>query len=144
MNFEPTSPRAIFARYLLMQIPSGFAVALGLWAFVHWGPLTPAIAAVLFGVWVVVEIALYPVLRIGYEAGGQQAGAEAMIGAIGTVSQDLDPEGFVQFGHERWRALAATGPLPIAVGTRVRIREIRQLTLVVEPVDEPISDPPGG
>jgi membrane-bound ClpP family serine protease len=143
MSFEPNSQRAIFARYLLMQIPSGFAVALGLWAFVHWGPLTPAIAAVLFCVWVVVEIALFPVLRIGYETGGQQVGAEAMIGAVGTVSRDLDPEGFVQLGHERWRALAATGPLPITVGTRVRILEIRLLTLVVEPADEAIDDSSG-
>ncbi|MBW2287846.1 MAG: NfeD family protein [Deltaproteobacteria bacterium] len=144
MSGEPTPHRAVFARYLLMQIPSGFAVALGLWAFVHWGPLTPAIASLLFGVWVAVEIALFPVLRIGYETGGQRAGVEAMIGAVGRVSRDLDPEGFVQLGHERWRALAATGPLPITAGTRVRIREVRHLTLVVEPADEAISDPPGG
>jgi membrane-bound ClpP family serine protease len=93
---------------------------------------------------VAVEIALFPVLRIGYETGGQRAGVEAMIGAVGRVSRDLDPEGFVQLGHERWRALAATGPLPITAGTRVRIREVRHLTLVVEPADEAISDPPGG
>ena len=142
MSGEPTPERAIFARYLLMQIPSGCAVALGLWAFVHWGPLTPAIATALFGVWVVIEIALFPVLRIGYETGGQQAGVESMIGAVARVSRDLDPEGFVQFGHERWRALAATGPLPIKAGTRVRIREVRHLTLVVEPADEAISDLP--
>ena len=142
MSGESPRRRSIFARYLLMQIPSGFAVALGLWAFVHWGPLTPTIASILFVVWVMVEIALFPVLRIGYETGGQQAGVEAIIGAVGKVSQDLDPEGFVQLGHERWRALAATGPLPIKAGTRVRIREVRHLTLVVEPADEAISDLP--
>lgn len=125
-----------------MQIPSGFAVTLGLWAFVHWGTLTPAIAVVLFGVWLVIEIALFPVLRIGYESGGQQAGVEAMIGAIGRVSRDLDPEGFVELGHERWRALAANGPLPIVAGTRVRVREVRHLTLVVEPADEVVAEPP--
>jgi len=140
---EPTSPRAVFARYLLMQIPSGFAVGLGLWAFVHWGPLTPAIAAVLFCVWVVVEIALYPVLRIGYETGGQRAGVEAMIGMVGKVCRDLDPEGFVQLGHERWRALALTGPLPIEVGAKVRVCEVRRLTLVVEPADKASLDTPG-
>lgn len=139
---DPTSPRAIFARYLLMQIPSGFAVAVGLWAFVHWGPLTPAIAAVLFCVWVIIEIALYPVLKIGYETGGQRAGVEAMIGMVGKVCRDLDPEGFVQLGHERWRALAETGPLPIVAGTRVRVREVRHLTLVVEPADEVPLDSP--
>jgi len=141
MSFEPTSQRVIFARYLLMQIPSGFAVALGLWAFVHWGPLTPAIAIVLFGFWVVVEIALFPVLRIGYETGGQQVGVEAMIGSVGSVSQELDPEGFVQLGHERWRAIAGAGPLPVAVGTRVRVREVRHLTLVVEPTAEETGRP---
>jgi len=139
---EATSTRAVFARYLLMQIPSGFAVGLGLWAFVHWGPLTPAIAAVLFCVWVIVEIALFPVLRIGYETGGQRAGVEAMIGMVGRVCRDLNPEGFVQLGHERWRALAVAGPLPIEAGTRVRIREVRHLTLVVEPADKASLDSP--
>jgi membrane-bound ClpP family serine protease len=138
-----TRRRTIFARYLLMQIPSGFAVVLGLWAFVHWGPLTPAFAAVLFCVWVAVEIALFPVLRVGYEEGGQRAGVEAMIGAVGVVCRDLDPEGFVQLAHERWRALAATGPFPIRAGTRVRVCEVRHLKLVVEPVDDALSDPQG-
>lgn len=128
--------RAIFWRYLLMQIPSGFAVALGLWAVVHWGPLAPPAAFALFGLWIVVEIALFPVLRIGYEEGGQVAGVESMIGAIGRVCSELDPDGFVQLGHERWRARAAGGPVPIPSGTRVRVSEVRDLTLVVVPIAE--------
>jgi membrane-bound ClpP family serine protease len=143
MSNRPAAGRTIFVRYLLMQIPSGFAVAFGLWAFVHWGPLTPAFAAVLFGFWVVVEIAMFPVLRIGYETGGQRSGVESMIGSVGRVCSDLDPEGFVQLGHERWRAVARSGDLPIPAGTHVRICEIRDLTLVVEPTDEAVNDPQG-
>jgi len=140
MSDRPSLRHTVFARYLLMQIPSAFAVALGLWAFVHWGPLTPAIAAVLFGVWVVVEIAMFPVLRIGYETGGQRAGVESMIGMVGRVCSELDPEGFVQLGHERWRAVARSEPLPVPAGSRVRICEVRDLTLVVEAVNDPRGD----
>jgi membrane-bound ClpP family serine protease len=136
MSERTTRRRAIFARYLLMQIPSGFAVALGLWAFGHWGPLPTPAAFALFGVWVAIEIALFPVLRIGYEEGGQVAGVESMIGAVGRVCSELDPDGFVQLGHERWRARADEGPLPVPAGTRVRVLEVRDLLLIVGPVAE--------
>jgi membrane-bound ClpP family serine protease len=131
MSEQTTRRRAIFARYLLLQIPSGFAVAVGLWAFVHWGPLPPPAAFALFGVWVAIEVALFPVLRVGYEEGGQVAGVESMIGAVGRACSPLDPDGFVQLGHERWRARADGGPLPVPAGARVRVREVRDLLLVV-------------
>jgi membrane-bound ClpP family serine protease len=139
MSERSSRRRTIFARYLLMQIPSGFAVALGLWAFVHWGPLPSPAAFALFGLWMAIELALFPALRIGYEEGGQVAGVESMIGAVGRVCSELDPDGFVQLGHERWRALAGEGPLPVPAGTRVRVLEVRDLLLVVGPVADDTS-----
>jgi membrane protein implicated in regulation of membrane protease activity len=87
------------------------------------------------------EIALFPVLRVGYDPGGTRGGAEALVGALGVAQEDLDPEGYVRLGAERWQAVVARGCAPVAAGTEVRVREVRQLTLVVEPAS---AAPPRG
>jgi membrane-bound serine protease (ClpP class) len=125
----------VFARYLLFQLPGCVVAAAVLAGLVHWGHLSPTVAYVLFGIWVVAEIALFPVFRIGYVTGGTRAGAEALVGALGVALEDLDPEGYVRMGAERWRAVVAGGCAPVAAGAKVRVREVRQLTLVVEPAD---------
>jgi membrane protein implicated in regulation of membrane protease activity len=135
MKLRSDSSAAVFARYLLFQLPGCVVAAAVLAGLVHWGHLSPTVAYVLFGIWVVAEIALFPVFRIGYETGGTRAGAEALVGALGVALEDLDPEGYVRMGAERWRAVVAGGCAPVAAGAEVRVREVRQLTLVVEPAD---------
>jgi membrane protein implicated in regulation of membrane protease activity len=139
MKLRSNSSAAVFARYLLFQLPGCVAAAAVLACLVHWEHLSPEAAYVLFGIWVLAEIALFPVFRIGYETGGTRGGAEALVGALGVAQQDLDPEGYVRMGAERWRAVVASGCAPVAAGARVRVREVQQLTLVVEPAD---LDPP--
>jgi membrane-bound ClpP family serine protease len=135
MKLRSDSSAAVFARYLLFQLPGCVVAAAVLAGLVHWGHLSPTVAYALFGIWVVAEIALFPVFRIGYETGGARAGAEALVGAMGVALEDLDPEGYVRMGAERWRAVVAGGCAPVAAGAKVRVREVRQLTLVVEPAD---------
>jgi membrane protein implicated in regulation of membrane protease activity len=135
MKLRTGSKAAVFARYLLFQVPGCVAAAAVLAALVHWEHLSPTLGYVLFGIWVLGEIALFPVLRIGYEPGGMRGGAEALVGTLGVAQEDLDPEGYVRMGAERWLAVVASGCAPVAAGARVRVRELRQLTLVVEPVD---------
>ena len=126
---------AVFARYLLFQLPGCVAAAAVLAGLVHWELLSPTVAYVLFVIWVLGEIALFPVLRVGYEPGGTRGGAEALVGALGVAQEDLDPEGYVRMGAERWRAVVASECAPVAAGSEVRVREVRQLTLVVEPAN---------
>jgi len=135
MKGRSGSGGVVFARYLLLQLPGCVAAAALLAILVRWGHLSPALAYILFGIWVVGEIALFPVLRIAYEPVGRHAGVEAIIGAVGVALNDLDPEGTVRLGAERWRALAGGEHAPVAAGTEVRVREVRQLTLVIEPAD---------
>ncbi len=59
-------------------------------------------------------------------------GAEAMIGEIGVARTLLEPEGKVFVHGELWNATAAK---PIAEGTRVRVRNVDGLKVVVEPAD---------
>jgi membrane protein implicated in regulation of membrane protease activity len=135
MKLRPGSSAAVFARYLLFQLPGCVVAAAVLAGLVHWEHLSPAVAYVLFGIWVLGEIALFPFLRVGYETGGTQGGAEALVGALGVAQEDLDPEGYVRMGAERWRAVVASECAPVAAGAEVRVREVRQLTLVVEPAE---------
>ncbi len=58
-------------------------------------------------------------------------GADAMIGQIAVVTQPLAPSGQVIVNGELWQAESAT---PAAAGEQVRVRGLRDLTLLVERV----------
>jgi len=60
-------------------------------------------------------------------------GEAGMVDSLGVAKTDLEPYGKVLVHGELWDARARQ---PIAKGTRVRVREIEGLTLIVEPVTE--------
>jgi len=60
-------------------------------------------------------------------------GEAGMIGLIGVAQTDLDPAGEIWVHGELWKA-RSTGRIP--QGSRVRVREIEGLTLVVESAPE--------
>jgi membrane-bound serine protease (ClpP class) len=63
-----------------------------------------------------------------------ETGKEEMIGAVGKVVEDLDPEGLIKVNGEIWKAISKTGET-IKVGERVKVVEVRGLTLLVEKVE---------
>jgi membrane-bound serine protease (ClpP class) len=60
-------------------------------------------------------------------------GEAGMVDSLGVAKTNLEPYGKVQVHGELWDARARQ---QIARGTRVRVREVEGLTLVVEPVPE--------
>jgi membrane-bound serine protease (ClpP class) len=58
-------------------------------------------------------------------------GGDAMIGQIAVVTQPLAPTGQVMVNGELWQA---ESPTPAALGEQVRVRGLRDLTLLVERV----------
>jgi membrane-bound serine protease (ClpP class) len=58
-------------------------------------------------------------------------GGDAMIGEIAVVTQPLAPTGQVMVNGELWQA---ESPTPAALGDKVRVRGLRDLTLLVERV----------
>ena len=128
----------VFARYLVLQIPGQFIAAVTLVMLVRWEQLTPMLAGLLFGLWLIKDIAMYPVTRIAYEpqSGGQ--GADALLGALGVAQEEFAPEqtGYVRVGAELWRAQLCDGE-NVAKGATVRVTEVRDLTLQVEPAIQP-------
>lgn len=116
-------------RYWLFQLPGTVAVAACLVLLVRFWDLTPRAAALLLALWVTKDLVLYPFVRRSYEvrSGG---GAAALVGALATARERLDPEGYVRVGHELWRARVRGEP--VEKGAAVRVLEVRGLTLVVE------------
>ncbi|ACJ16545.1 nodulation protein nfeD [Thermococcus onnurineus NA1] len=60
-----------------------------------------------------------------------ESGKEELIGAKGKVIQELNPEGMIRVHGELWKALSKDGSR-IPAGEKVRIVEIKGLTLIVE------------
>jgi len=124
----------VFARYLVLQIPGQFIAGVTLVMLVRWTELTPMLAGLLFVLWVIKDLVMYPVTRIAYERqeGGQ--GADALLGALGVAQEDLAPEqiGYVRVGAELWRARLRGGER-VARGAAVVVTEVSGLTLQVEP-----------
>jgi membrane-bound serine protease (ClpP class) len=72
-------------------------------------------------------------LRLAFRARRSKfrMGGDAMIGKIAVVTQPLAPTGQVMVNGELWQAESAT---PAALGEQVRVRGLRDLTLLVERV----------
>jgi membrane-bound serine protease (ClpP class) len=72
-------------------------------------------------------------LRLAFKARRSKSrmGGDAMIGQIAVVTQPLAPSGQVMVNGELWQAESA---VPAALGEHVRVRGLRDLTLLVERV----------
>lgn len=66
-------------------------------------------------------------------------GREWMIGEEGIVIADVNPEGVVEVGDGRWRALTNRAT-PVMAGERIRVAAIDGVTLEVEPLEGAARD----
>lgn len=109
-------------------------VGAALAAAVHWWQLGESLAWLLLGLFVVKDLVLFPFVRRAYEpsSGG---GARALVGRIAVASDPLAPAGYVRLGGELWRAELRSGD-PAAAGARLRVVDVRGLTLMVERFEE--------
>lgn len=121
-------------RYMLLQIPGLFVVGVTLVLLVRWTSLSGPLAWGLFGLWVLKDAALFPILRVGYETHAGSGGVDGMLGAVGIAEEALVPgtPGTVRVGPERWTARLATEGVPLPAGSRVRVVAVQDLTLLVE------------
>ena len=76
-------------------------------------------------------------LRLALRARRSKAlmGADAMIGLLAVVTQPLELRGQVMVNGELWQAESAT---PASRGEQVRVRALRELTLLVERLPKPL------
>lgn len=100
------------------------------------GPIPEMRVNVLTAVAVSVPIALIAVFLMTLVMRTRNApvttGSEGMIGELGVARTAVSPEGKVFVHGELWNATSGT---PINEGTRIRVRAVDGLRVVVEPVD---------
>jgi membrane-bound ClpP family serine protease len=131
----------VLVRYSLFQIPDLVLLAVALTIAVQWWGLSNAAAYTLFGLWLLKDILMFPVMRVAYERGSSKS--DRLTGASGIAREVLDPMGYVMVGSELWNAEVAAGGEPVAAGKAVRVVNLRGLTLLVEPIEEPTETPTG-
>jgi membrane protein implicated in regulation of membrane protease activity len=130
------SDRRDLRRYLLWQLPSWIVAALVLVWLIRAIDLSPWVAAVVFGLFICKDLALYPAMRGVFSPSPFRA---RPIGARGEAIEPLNPVGYVRVNGELWRGEACDPDRPIAAGSRVIVRDGHGLTLIVEHA-ESVSD----
>ncbi|MFB3820407.1 MAG: NfeD family protein [Candidatus Methylomirabilales bacterium] len=120
-----------FGIYLLLQIPGYVLAGVLLWLFVERGWLSTGWAALALLAWVGKDLALYPAMRRVFQR--SRLGGDALVGAAGVVEAPLNPRGLVRIGGELWRGESLRRGESLPAGTPVVVRELRGLTVYVEP-----------
>ncbi|MBW2231588.1 MAG: NfeD family protein [Deltaproteobacteria bacterium] len=119
-----------FARYLAFQVP-GWGIALALaWGLDVWSTIPRSMIGSLLAAFVVKDFLIYPFVRSAYEHRPHDPG-HRVVGACGKVVVALDPDGWVEVGHERWRARRETDGPMLDVGEKVEIAALRGHTVLV-------------
>ncbi|MCP4007206.1 MAG: hypothetical protein GY725_23735 [bacterium] len=126
-----------FAKYLVLQIPEGIVAGLLIFwaqAWLEW-PLWSAFLAL--GLWIGKDLAMYPFVRKVFEEDlVARAGVGLLIGQSAITEDELAPSGYVRVKGELWRAEVHVGSGQISRGERVKVCEVRGLTLVVKALVE--------
>lgn len=120
-----------FVRYVAFQAAGWVLAAWVAWWLVAKAGLAPWLAALGCALFVIKDFALYPWLRDAY-AVSDPAATALLVGRTGVARERIDPSGYVRVGAELWRAELAPGCAAIDAGARLRVREVRGLTLIVE------------
>ena len=121
---------ATWQKYALFQVPGWLAAAVILLALMEWISLSPWAASGLFSLWVIKDIAMYPLLRTAYQS-RVKTGVEQLVGEKGVVQSPLGPRGMVRVRGELWQAETESSELRIERNSKINVKAARGLTLIV-------------
>lgn len=123
-------------RYTLFQLPGIFVIGAGLLLLRHWVGIPTWAAWGIFALWIVKDVALFPFLWRSY-CTSPASMRNSLVGQPGIAREDLAPAGRVRIGGELWNAEGSPGCGLISAGSAVTVREVKGLTLIVEPLISP-------
>lgn len=126
------SSRPVLARYLLLQVPGWAIVLLVLTLLRGYIDLSFPAAAALFTLWVIKDLALFPLLRSAYEV-DERPVIERLIGEQGAAVDELSPTGYVRVRGELWRAEVHEDHGAISPGRTIVVTAVRESILLVAP-----------
>ena len=121
---------ATWKKYALFQVPGWVIAAVVLLELMEWVGLSLGAASGLFTVWVIKDVALYPLVRTAYES-DVKTGVEQLVGEKGLAQEWLDPHGMVQVRGELWQAEAKPSEQRIEPHSEIRVTGAHDLTLIV-------------
>jgi membrane protein implicated in regulation of membrane protease activity len=134
-DVEPSGRRlALIIRYALLQLPEAVCVVIGLILIDHWWPVPAWLFWSIISLWLVKDIALFPLLWRAYDWNHSDM-ASNLLGQQGAVVRRLDPAGYIRIRGELWRAEISSNARPIEKGSAVRVVDAEGLTLHVQPTD---------
>lgn len=125
---EPEGAVRVVLRYVLFQLPGWALMIVAAEAAVLWLDVPPRWAWGAVALWVVKDVAMYPLVRKAYRRDGPSHGH---VGERGVSDGAIDPDGWVRIGPERWRARLAPGEPAIGPDTPVRVVAVDGLVLLV-------------
>jgi membrane protein implicated in regulation of membrane protease activity len=128
---HPPVTLRLVLRYVAFQLPELSIVGCLLVLGQQWGALSAWTAGVIFALWVVKDIVLFPMTRLAYAPGDGRSSRE-ILGAVGVAHEGLEDSAYVRIGPELWRARRASGCRPIAPGGLIRVVALEGLTVLVE------------
>jgi membrane protein implicated in regulation of membrane protease activity len=132
MEETPWSAGAL-GKYLVLQMPSWILLGVALLIARRWIEIPLWLFAALLGGWVAKDLLLYPFVWRAYASGGSTPKRPSPE-SRGIVIRELSPSGYVEVDGELWRAEASDPQQIIPQGNWVRVRDVRGITLVVEPL----------
>lgn len=135
MNKRGWSARVV-VRYVLIQVPAVALLVLILILVRRWVDLPAWFVWGLITLWVGKDVILFPFVWHAYERANRPQYVSLMVGARGIAEERLAPSGYIRVHGELWQAEVIGGRPPINRGNGVRVREIRGLTLLVQPDNE--------
>ena len=127
--------RRVVWKYTLLQLPGLAALILILMLIQQWVriPLWMALGSVVL--WVIKDIILFPFVWRAYESSSKDE-MHTMIGTRGIAKENLSPSGLIQVRGELWKAELMDGRSTVEAGKIVKVRDVRGLTLLVNPDDD--------
>lgn len=126
-------PLRALPRYTLFQMPELVLIIVALVFARWWLDWQWSTVVIIVAVWVAKDVLLFPLLWRAYDT-DPRAALNTLVGRRGTARDRLSPHGYVVIHGELWEA-EVIGGKTVEPGSRVQVREMRGLTLLVEPDD---------
>jgi membrane-bound ClpP family serine protease len=129
----------IIVRYTLLQLPALALLLMALVLVQRWIEIADWIFWGSIMVWIAKDVILFFFTWRAYDTTATKPG-RSMVGARGITQNRIAPSGFIHVRGELWKAEVWGGGRPIEIGERVKVINIKGLTLIVQPEDEQEPD----
>ena len=124
----------IVIRYTLLQLPAIGLLFIVLVLVERWVVISDWVFWGSIILWITKDVILFPFTWRAYDW-DSSSGDRSLVGARGLTKDRLAPSGFIQIRGELWKAEVWGEARPIEEGERVEVREMKGLTLLVQPTD---------